>query len=162
MIIGSKLHLFPGATGAITLPSIVESVNILTLADEIFKDNTNITSVTIPSTYTSISASAFRNCSNLETITFSDSANAQLTTINNDAFRGLSNNFTSIDLPHTVTTIGNNVFYDSTNLKTINLGSMNYISVFGSATPTSGDDTTTNTGRKSIICILFYIYRYKF
>ena len=70
----------------------------------------SLTSITIPSSVTSIGQQAFYKCSNLTTITFE--GDSHLTNIESEAFLGCSS-LTSIILPSNVTSIGTNAFRDS-------------------------------------------------
>ena len=54
------------------IPSQINGIDIDTIDKEVFKDNKNITTVNIPSTIRYIEDSAFENCENLETVTFSN------------------------------------------------------------------------------------------
>ena len=81
-----------------------------------FKNCTNLASITIPDSVTSIGSSAFKNCSNLTSITIPNS----VTSIGDSAFYGCSN-LTSITIPDGVTSIGNSAFYFCTNLTSITI-----------------------------------------
>ena len=79
--------------------------------------------IVIPATYmdlpvTHIGESAFRDCENLKTVTFSE--NSQLTTIGNYAFNGCEN-LTNINIPQSVTSIGVGAFYWCKSLKEISI-----------------------------------------
>ena len=71
----------------------------------------NLTSVTIPDSVTSIGAGCFENCSNLTRVVFGNG----LTTIDNFAFSNCSN-LSTLTLPNSLTTIGQSVFYYCTNI----------------------------------------------
>ena len=58
------------------------------IADDVYKDKTNLTKVIFPSTLESIGASAFSGCSSLATITF----NGATPTIGENAFSGVNEN----------------------------------------------------------------------
>ena len=70
-----------------------------------FRDCSNLTSIEIPNSVTSIGEYAFRGCSSLKSITIPNS----VTSIGEYAFRGCSS-LTSIIIPYSVTSIGENAF----------------------------------------------------
>ncbi len=76
----------------------------------------NAINVTIPDGVTSISASAFTNCTSLSSVTIPDS----VTSIGDYAFRGCSG-LTSITIPDRVTSIGDYTFYDCGSLTSITI-----------------------------------------
>ena len=82
----------------------------------VFKDCTNLASITIPKGFTAIGVSAFQNCSSLTNITIPDG----VTTIGSYAFYGCSS-LTNITIPDGVTTIGRYAFYDCSSLTSITL-----------------------------------------
>lgn len=99
-----------------------------------FDGNTKITKVTIPGCTAVIDGGAFRDCSSLETVVI------ETGTSYNDVFKGLDfdfngltyimghafsgcTNLKSINLPETLTTIGENAFYRCTSLTNIDLPS---------------------------------------
>lgn len=86
----------------ITIPS-----NVTKIKSEAFIDYESLQTITFEGNLTSIGDRAFSGCSNLTTITFAD--NTSLTTIGNSAFSGCSN-LNSINVPHTVTSWGTNIF----------------------------------------------------
>lgn len=90
----------------ITIPS-----NVTKIKSQALKNYKSLQTITIgdnlTSNLTSIGDEAFYGCSNLTTITFAD--NTPLTTIGNSAFSGCSN-LNSINVPHTVTSWGTNIF----------------------------------------------------
>ena len=86
----------------ITIPS-----NVTKIKSEAFIDYESLQTITFEGNLTSIGDEAFYGCSNLTTITFA--VNTSLTTIGNKAFYGCSN-LNSINVPHTVTSWGTNIF----------------------------------------------------
>jgi len=60
----------PLATGAVVIPPSFGGYPVVAILTDAFKGNTAITSVTVPSTVTSIGAHAFRSCGNLCSVTF--------------------------------------------------------------------------------------------
>ena len=75
---------------------------------EAFKDCSNLTTITIPSGVKTIGYEAFINCSNLGTL----SIPSTVTSIEDFAFNG-NNKLTSINIPSGITSIGDNAFYGS-------------------------------------------------
>ena len=85
---------------SITFPSSVTSIG-----EFAFKGCSGLTSITFPSSVTSIGFSAFAGCSGLSSITFPSS----VTLIDTYAFKGCSG-LTSITFPSSVTIIGGDAF----------------------------------------------------
>ena len=75
------------ATGDVVIPEFFDGQLITGIGDNVFKDNTGITSITIPYTVTSIGNSAFEGCTGLTSIIIPHNVK----TIGNDAFKGCSN-----------------------------------------------------------------------
>ena len=85
---------------------------------------TNVSSVFIPATVTSIGPFAFRCCKFLATVTFAEGS--QLNSIGVSAFSGTTSAhpiFTEIQIPDSVESIGTNTFHFCTNLSSIRLPS---------------------------------------
>jgi hypothetical protein len=79
---------------------------------------TNLTGVTIGNVVTTIGDSAFFNCSNLTSVTFTPIST--LTSIGQNAFSGCTS-LISIEIPDLVETIGSNAFNGSNNLESVTL-----------------------------------------
>ena len=110
--------LYDGA-GLYLNGELVTEVTLTTatkIADYAFYDYDSLTSITIPSSVTSIGGSAFRHCSALETVTFGE--NSQLESIGEYAFSNCSN-LTSIEIPSSVTSIGSGAFFYCSALETV-------------------------------------------
>ncbi len=75
--------------------------------------------LTIPSSVFVINDSAFKNCSNLTTVTFAE--NSQLQKIGNEAFYRTSagDSLNSVELPESLKLIGYRAFYNRANLLTV-------------------------------------------
>ena len=71
-------------------------------------ENSNVTSITIPNSVTSIGNHAFYECKDLTSVTFEN--DSQLTSIGRAAFYHCSS-LTSVIIPNSVTSIGNQAFY---------------------------------------------------
>ena len=85
---------YSGDGGAVEIPAEVDGVSVVKVGDEAFKDNTSVTSITIPDSVTSIGNDAFRSCTSLTSITIPDS----VTSIGDWAF-AWCDNLTSVTLP---------------------------------------------------------------
>lgn len=88
---------------------------VTSIAASAFYGATGLTSVTLPSTLTSIGDMAFRNAA-ITSITLPSA----LTTISDNAFDGCAS-LTAIEIPSSVTTIKSNAFKDTTALTTITI-----------------------------------------
>lgn len=107
---------FSGLTGDIVLPTTINGEYYHTIGENCFSGNTNMTSIVIPDTVTTIEDYAFSNCPGLTSITLPNS----LTTIGDGAFlRDAA--LTSIVIPDGVTTIGAEAFGDCTGLVSVRL-----------------------------------------
>lgn len=80
-----------------------------TIGDEAFYGCESLTSITLPSTATSIGASTFEGCTALETV----HVGGNMETIGDGAFEGCTA-ITELELPPTLTSIGNNGFASDT------------------------------------------------
>ncbi len=100
----------------------IESCNINSMTKIIgykaFKNCTSLLSISIPSSVSTISNSAFYGCSKLETLNLSNG----LLNIGNESFNGCSN-LLGISIPDTVVDIGERAFKDCQNLTQISIGS---------------------------------------
>jgi hypothetical protein len=103
----TTLIAYPSATGAITLPSIIE------VGDYAFYDCTNIISVSLP-TATDIGGGAFYDCTSLTSVSLSAA-----TDIGGGAF-SFCYSLTEVSLPAAVT-IGEYAFRDCTSLASMSL-----------------------------------------
>ena len=84
------------------------------IGDEAFRDCSNLKSITIPDRVTSIGDSAFYGCSSLTSITIPDS----VISIGDSAFYKCSS-LTSITIPDRVTSIGRRAFFACSRLSSI-------------------------------------------
>ena len=88
------------------------------LGDYVFYDCSGLTSLTIPSSVTSIGNDAFEGCSGLTSLTIPSS----VTSIGDSAFRGCSG-LTSLTIPSGVTSIGHYAFVDCSGLTSLTIPS---------------------------------------
>ena len=104
-------YAFYGCSGltSLTIPSSVTSIG-----SEAFSGCSGLTSLTIPSSVTSIGESAFWDCSGLTSLTIPSS----VTSIGNYAFYDCSS-LTSLTIPSSVTSIGNYAFEGCSGLTSI-------------------------------------------
>jgi len=107
-----------GISGNISIPSGVTSISY-----SAFSDCTSLMSISIPEGVTSIESSVFQNCTSLTNINIP----ASVTSIGYNAFYNC-NNLISITLPASLTSIGGWAFYYCTSLTSITLpASLTYI-----------------------------------
>ncbi len=90
--------------------------------------SSNITSIVIPASVTSIGEQAFYYCSNLTTVTFAE--NSQLASISGFAFSYCSS-LASIVIPANVTSIGEQAFYYCSNLTTVTFAENSQLTSIG-------------------------------
>ncbi len=138
---GSKVMSYTGSDTAVVIPASYSTItkNGTTyyvegndtqvsmigdgeLAGAVFMDNTNLVSVEIPTSVTTINRRAFLRCTNLETVTGLDNVSL----INHDAFGGCSS-LVSIGNVDNVRTIDQRAFQDCTALETISLPNVTQI-----------------------------------
>ncbi len=92
-----------------------KTYTVVEIAEDAFKDNMDVTTVTIESTITKIGKNAFNGCKKLKKITIKGTA---LTTISEGAFKNCIS-LTKIQIPKNVKTIGKEAFYGCKKLKNI-------------------------------------------
>ena len=142
-------------TGAVTVPATVSyngtTYKVTAVGGSAFRE-CSITSVSLPSTITSIGSSAFCDCSSLTSITLPQG----VTSIGAGAFNGCIY-LNSINMPSGITDIGASAFYDCRNLYSIS---------FPSKLNTIGAEAFTNTGwynsqADGLLYIGTILYKYK-
>jgi hypothetical protein len=109
---GTTLVKYNGKGGSVTIPSSVTKIS-----SSAFYDYTSITTVTIPSSLSEIGISAFVNCTSLNSVTFTSPSSVW--SIEDSAFFGCKS-LTSIDIPSSVTYIGSGAFA-STGLMSVSI-----------------------------------------
>lgn len=115
--------------GVIDIPDTVtsggQSYKVTAIGEHAFNPSrkiTNVSSVFIPATVTSIGRFAFRCCKFLATVTFAEGS--QLKSIGVSAFSGTDSAhpiFKEIQIPYSVETIGTNAFHNCQDLESITL-----------------------------------------
>ena len=142
---------YSGTATAVGIPAAIEGKTVTAIGQNAFRNQTKITSVTIPDSVQTIGNSAFFNCYKLTSVTISDSVRtigegafelcSRLTSvtipngvisIGTSAF-GSCHGLTSIAIPGSVTSIGSNPFYNCSKLTSIKVDDSNtsYSSVDG-------------------------------
>ncbi len=114
-------------SGAVTIPSTVTyngyTYTVTAIGEEAFRQERDLTSITLPNTITRIGDWAFAGQEmdnyppNITTITIPNS----VTTIGENAF-AYNYHLTSVTIPNSVTTIGESAFWRCHGLKTVSLG----------------------------------------
>ena len=102
---------------AVIIPGTVIFGNtfaVRVIANNAFKNQTELTSVMIPATVTNIGESAFSGCSSLESIVIPDSVES----IGKNAFNGCSG-VKSVVIPSSVKSIGDYAFYGCNSIETL-------------------------------------------
>ena len=108
-VIGSCAFYDCSGLTSVTIPSSVTSIG-----EGAFEGCSGLTSVTIPSSVTSIGRYAFRVCSGLTSVTIPSS----VTSIGSSAFSGCSG-LTSVTIPSSVTSIGDSAFEGCSGLTSV-------------------------------------------
>lgn len=99
---------YSGGGGKIEIPAKIGSVDIAGIGYRAFKDNAEITEVTMPDTVTGIDAEAFAGCANLQTVTFSKN----LAYIDIHAFSDCVK-LSDVELPDSCKSVGDSAFSGS-------------------------------------------------
>lgn len=104
----SHLIKYTGSSKIIQIPVAVKEID-----QGVFENNKNIQEVRIPGNTLKIGKSAFKNCTNLKSVYFSEG----LQSIEDEAFENTA--LESVTLPHSLAFLGKDVFKDCKNLKSI-------------------------------------------
>lgn len=94
------------ATGNVVIPDTYRGVPVTSIGENAFSGKSKLTGIVMGDNITSIGASAFYNCTFLETVTFSKN----LKSIGAGAFQSCKVLKGAIEIPQSVTEIGNNAF----------------------------------------------------
>ena len=111
---GLSITGYTGSNANVVIPSAIDGVPVIAIADAAFKDLTKMTSITIPASVVSIGADAFNNCDGLTTIEIPKG----VTQISARAFYGCDG-LKSVYLSDNVTEIGAAAFAYCSSLKTM-------------------------------------------
>ena len=119
---------YTGPGGAVTIPSTIIGLPVITIGEGAFWSCTSLASVVISDGVADIASSAFDGCESLTSVTIPSS----VTNIGDDAFSGCSS-LTKVAIPASVTSIGSYVFSDCSSLAEITVDPVNplYSSVNG-------------------------------
>ena len=115
---GAKIIAYNGTATEVTIPNTVNNAPITTIGDNLFYNSnikTTLTSVTVPTTVTSLGSQCFSGCTALTSVTGLDN----VISLGSSCFYGCSS-LKSIDLP-SVTSLGTNCFQSCTGLTSIEL-----------------------------------------
>ena len=96
------------------ITSIIIPDSVTTIGNRVFYGCTSLTSVTIPDGVTSIGSGAFYGCTSLTSVTIPDG----VIIIDSETFKGCTK-LSSVTIPDSVTLIGADSFYACTSLKSI-------------------------------------------
>ena len=126
--VGNYAFQFCSSLTSVTIPSSVTSIE-----GNAFRTCSSLTSVTIPSSVTRIGGNAFFACSSLTSVTIPSS----VTRIEDNAFSNCSS-LTSVTIPSSVTSIGGNAFSTCSSLTSVtipssvtSIGSSAFINCYG-------------------------------
>ena len=112
-ITGFDPGFIPPYNYALVIPDNIDGDPVVAIANSAFYQKSNFTSLYIGKNVKSIGEGAFREATDMTTLTFA--AGGQLTTINTNAFRKCTA-LTAVVIPKTVTTMGTSIFEDCTSL----------------------------------------------
>ncbi len=118
---------YSGTASNLSIPSSLGGYTVTKIDQGVFKNNSTLVSVQIPSTIVSIASSynngAFQGCSKLETVTFAKgSSDAEIGTC---AFMNCTS-LTSVNIPGNYKTIGTRAFMGCYSLKSMKLEKSSY------------------------------------
>ena len=109
-------------SGGLKTVTFAENSRLTTIEEHAFYKCRYLEKIEIPASVTSIGGYAFNSCANLKELAFAP--NSQLKSIGEYAFGAVSTDtvspaYTSVQIPASVTEIGQNAFYHCTELKTV-------------------------------------------
>jgi hypothetical protein len=111
---------YNGSSVTVTVPSTITGLPVICIGEEAFSDCTNVTSVTMPPTITSIQGSAFARCLRLSGLVLPSG----VTNIGDSAFYDCPR-LTSLTIPNSVRSIAENAFEWCSSLSALTVGSLN-------------------------------------
>lgn len=139
-LINNGTGLYMAFQSCSQLTSILLPETVTTISQYAFENCNNLTSLTIPNSVTTIGNSSIWGCTSLTSITIPSS----VTRIDNGGIGGCTA-LTSVTIPSSVTRIDDNPFYDSTNITSITVDSGNTYFNDG-----NGSNCIINTSNKLI------------
>jgi hypothetical protein len=98
------ITLYNGPGGPVAIPSMYDGFLVTAIGDDVFTNDTTVTSVTIPDTVTSIGVNSFSYCTGLTNVTIGNG----VTNIEDGAF--MESGLINLTIPSSVTSIGNGTF----------------------------------------------------
>ena len=110
-----KITKYTGSDEEVIIPKEINGFTVQQIGESAF-ENSEITSVTIPDTVTSIGKAAFKNCKFLATVKIGSGVRE----IGESTFRGCMS-LTKISVPASVESVGVQAFQDCTGLETVTL-----------------------------------------
>ena len=113
---GTIIDLNDTSITEVVIPESIDGVPVTSIGEFAFRDCTNLTSITIPNSVTSIGEYAFYYCTSLTSITIPSG----VTSIGEFAFYYCTS-LTSITIPNSVESIGKNAFSFCTSLTSITI-----------------------------------------
>lgn len=108
---------YTGVGGEVVIPDTIDEKSVTSIGNYAFRNCTDLTSITIPDSVTLIGDSAFYRCTGLTSVTISNSVKS----IGGSAFFYCTG-LTRITIPDSVTSIGSSAFYDCTSLTSVVMG----------------------------------------
>ena len=114
--VGVSVTGYTGPGGAVTVPDTINYLPVTCIADEAFYGRSDITSLDIPDTVTSLGNYTFYNCASLSSVTLP----IDLLSVGNYSFEGCSS-LTNVELPSSVTSLGTAAFGDCSRLASVTL-----------------------------------------
>lgn len=114
---------YMGEDANVIIPSTIDDINVVKVADNAFEGNETVSSITISNSITELGSHSFKNCKNLKSMTLPES----LKTLGIYSFEECDN-LEKITLPTYVTQIPEGAFYNCDKLSQINInGELQYI-----------------------------------
>ena len=107
----------PKPTSAVTIPSVLGGKTVTSITGNAFRNCSDLTSVTIPDSVTSIGSYAFYGCNGLTSVTIGNG----VMSIGSYAFYGC-NGLTSVTIGNGVMSIGSEAFYGCSSLTSVTIG----------------------------------------
>ena len=137
---------YNGSATRVIIADTYKDKPVKTIYKEAFRNNDNITGVTIPDSVTSIGSSAFQSCDRLTSVTIGNG----VTSIGDQAFQSCTS-LTSVTIGNGVTSIGDSAFRDCYSLTSVTIG--NGVTSIGSSAFESCSKLTSVTIPDSVTSI---------